>query len=100
MQGTFCLLVFCRKDLCEVRVKPKMSSNFQTTFPDIPPHKFVFTCSDDVCRIAIRYTPHQIVYDLCISTARYTPQILDDLCTSAARFTPQNIQLQILVASP
>ena len=37
------LLVFHRKDLCEARVKPKMSSNFQMTFADklsdIPPHK-------------------------------------------------------------
>ena len=37
----FCLLIFRRKDLCEARVKPKMSSNFQMTFPDklsdIPP---------------------------------------------------------------
>ena len=31
------LLVFCRKDLCEARVKPEMSSNFQMTFSDIPP---------------------------------------------------------------
>ena len=31
------LLVFHRKDLCEARVKPKMSSNFQMMFSDIPP---------------------------------------------------------------
>ena len=31
------LLVFRRKDLCEVRVKPEISSNFQITFSDIPP---------------------------------------------------------------
>ena len=31
------LLVFHRKDLCEARVKPEMSSNFQMTFSDIPP---------------------------------------------------------------
>ena len=31
------LLVFHRKDLCEARGKPEMSSNFQITFSDIPP---------------------------------------------------------------
>ena len=35
--GPYVFLVFRRKDLCEARVKPVMSSNFQMTFPDIPP---------------------------------------------------------------
>ena len=43
------LLVFCRKDLCEARVKPEMSSNFQMMFPDIPP-VIEFKFSDDLCR--------------------------------------------------
>ena len=43
------LLVFHRKDLCEARVKPKMNSNFQKTFPDIPP-RIEFKFSDDVPR--------------------------------------------------
>ena len=59
-RGKIYLLVFHRKDLCEARVKPEMSSNFQITFSDIPlwfQIKWRLRCkfSDDMFRF--RYTP-------------------------------------------
>ena len=67
------LLVFCRKDLCEARPKPKMSSHFQMKCPDKLsdiPHIVVRWSEQDEVHMAIRY---EFIFSDEVLRFRYTP---------------------------